>query len=430
MSSSMKKTQDVRKIIDEIVIADKGGNRARVKQLFTGETNSLYAAFNALIEANGAVENGTRLAFFDAMMTNLEAQGVPTDLAVERAAFHARNLTTNFAKGGEYKNGFNTAYLFFNATLQGAMALLNAMYNSKKVRKAIAGIVVLGFASDMINAILSSDDDDDGIKDYDTIDNEYTLSHNFLFPDVFGTGENLKIPLAYGLNTFFNSGRVLSNLLRGTIGDKGTYDASQAAASVVGTIGDLINPFGGSNKWNWIVPTQLDLPFELITNKNFMNQSIYKELSPYEQYSSASNLYWSTTSPSAIWISKFINSLGGGGEKIPGTILGQRVDIQPDVIEHIVEFLSGGVGRFAMRSLDTATNTLPSALMGQWEDDMINKTPFLSKYLQYPSPRKTKLVNTTKTEMKFFLFVLRLKMHSKVVILNLFGMLLKDTLKR
>jgi hypothetical protein len=381
MSSSIKKTQDVRKIIDEIVIADKGGNRARVKQLFTGETNSLYASFNALIEANGAVENGTRLAFFDAMMTNLEAQGVPTDLAVERAAFHARNLTTNFAKGGEYKNGFNTAYLFFNASLQGSMALLNAMYNSKKVRKAIAGIVVLGFASDMINAILSSDDDDDGIKDYDTI-NEYTLSHNFLFPDVFGTGENFKIPLGYGLNTFFNSGRVLSNLLRGTIGDKGTYDASQAAASVVGTIGDLINPFGGSNKWNWIVPTQLDLPFELITNKNFMNQSIYKELSPYEQYSSASNLYWSTTSPSAIWISKFINSLGGGGEKIPGTILGQRVDIQPDVIEHIVEFLSGGVGRFAMRSLDTATNTLPSALMGQWEDDMINKTPFLSKYLQ------------------------------------------------
>ena len=381
MSSSIKKTQDVRKIIDDIVIADKGGNRARVKQLFTGETNSLYSAFNFLIEANGAVENGTRLAFFDAMMTNLEAQGVPTDLAVERAAFHARNLTTNFAKGGEYKNGFNTAYLFFNASLQGSMALLNAMVNSKKVRKAIAGIVVLGFASDMINAILSSDDDDDGIKDYDTI-NEYTLSHNFLFPDVFGTGENLKIPLGYGLNTFFNSGRVLSNLLRGTIGDKGTYDASQAAASVVGTIGDLVNPFGGSNKWNWIVPTQLDLPIELLTNKNFMNQPIYKELSPYEQYSSASNLYWSTTSPSAIWISKFINSLGGGGEKIPGTILGQRVDIQPDVIEHIVEFLSGGVGRFAMRSLDTATNTLPSALMGQWEDDMINKTPFLSKYLQ------------------------------------------------
>jgi hypothetical protein len=120
MSSSIKKTQDVRKIIDDIVIADKGGNRARVKQLFTGETNSLYASFNALIEANGAVENGTRLAFFDAMMTNLEAQGVPTDLAVERAAFHARNLTTNFAKGGEYKNGFNTAYLFFNASLQGS----------------------------------------------------------------------------------------------------------------------------------------------------------------------------------------------------------------------------------------------------------------------------------------------------------------------
>jgi hypothetical protein len=380
MSSSIKKTQDVRKIIDDIAIADKGGNRARVKQLFTGERNSLYSYFNALVETNGAVENATRLAFFDAMVKNLEAQGVPTKQAVDRAAFHARSLTTNFAKGGEYKNGFNTAYLFFNASLQGSMALFNTLVNSRKARKMMGGIVVLGFVADVLAAMVSGDDDEDGIKDYDTL-NEYTLSHNIVLPDIFGTGENVKIPLAYGLNAFYNSGRVLSNVLRGAMGHKGTYDPSQAAASVMGTASELINPFGGSNKWNWIVPTQLDLPVELLTNKNFMNQPIYKELSPYEQYSSASNLYWSTTSPSAIWVSKFINSLGGGGEKIPGTILGQRVDIQPDVLEHIASFLTGGVGMFAMRSADAVSSTLPAALMGQWEDDMINKTPFLSKFL-------------------------------------------------
>jgi hypothetical protein len=380
MSSSIKKTQDVRKIIDDIAIADKGGNRARVKQLFTGERNSLYSYFNALVETNGAVENATRLAFFDAMVKNLEAQGVPTKQAVDRAAFHARSLTTNFAKGGEYKNGFNTAYLFFNASLQGSMALFNTLVNSRKARKMMGGIVVLGFVADVLAAMVSGDDDEDGIKDYDTL-NEYTLSHNIVLPDIFGTGENVKIPLAYGLNAFYNSGRVLSNVLRGAMGHKGTYDPSQAAASVMGTASELINPFGGSNKWNWIVPTQLDLPVELLTNKNFMNQPIYKELSPYEQYSSASNLYWSTTSPSAIWISKFINEIGGGGEKIPGTILGQRVDIQPDVLEHIASFLTGGVGMFAMRSADAVSSTLPAALMGQWEDDMINKTPFLSKFL-------------------------------------------------
>jgi hypothetical protein len=260
------------------------------------------------------------------------------------------------------------------------MALFNTLVNSRKARKMMGGIVVLGFVADVLAAMVSGDDDEDGIKDYDTL-NEYTLSHNIVLPDNFGTGENVKIPLAYGLNAFYNSGRVLSNVLRGAMGHKGTYDPSQAAASVMGTASELINPFGGSNKWNWIVPTQLDLPVELLTNKNFMNQPIYKELSPYEQYSSASNLYWSTTSPSAIWVSKFINSLGGGGEKIPGTILGQRVDIQPDVLEHIASFLTGGVGMFAMRSADAVSSTLPAALMGQWEDDMINKTPFLSKFL-------------------------------------------------
>ena len=44
-------------------------------------------------------------------------------------------------------------------------------------------------------------------------------------------------------------------------------------------------------------------------------------------------------------------------------------------------FLTGGVGMFAMRSADAVSSTLPAALMGQWEDDMINKTPFLSKFL-------------------------------------------------
>jgi hypothetical protein len=33
----------------------------------------------------------------------------------------------------------------------------------------------------ILAAMVSGDDDDDGIKDYDTL-NEYTLSHNFVVP--------------------------------------------------------------------------------------------------------------------------------------------------------------------------------------------------------------------------------------------------------
>ena len=118
-----------------------------------------------------------------------------------------------------------------------------------------------------------------------------------------------------------------------------------------------------------------------MSNENFMNGPIYKELSPYEQYKSRSGLYWSTTSPSAIAISKFLNdNIGGGDDIIPGTILGDtvRVDIQPDVIEHLVDFMLGGVGRFVVQTGETVARS-PEILMGEFQKDMIRRTPIINK---------------------------------------------------
>jgi hypothetical protein len=386
VGDAIKKSGDISKIINQINAADAQGARAKMKNLFVGSANSIAANVEAV---NLAAENATRLAFFDAMVKHLESEGVPTQDAVDRAAFHAKNLTTNFSKGGEYKNALNTFYLFFNASLQGSMALMNAVVNSPAARKAVAGLVVMGFTQELVNGLLSGDDNDDGVKDYDTI-GEYDKTHNIIFPDLTGTGTYVKIPLAYGLNTFYNGGRVLGNVLRGAMfDDKGTYTPSQAAASVVGTTTELINPFGGNNMWTFAFPTALDLPIELLTNKNFMDAPIYKELSPYDT-SSRSNLYWSTTSPSAIWTAKAINDvIGGGTDEIPGTVLGNRIDIQPDVIEHIFGFLTGGTGAFINRSFDAITQTAPEAFNSGWEGEMTSTVPFLRKFVSVVGDRES-----------------------------------------
>ena len=374
-------TKSVKGIINEVERLESGNALFKSKHFFT---KTLLGKVEA---ANTAVENGTRLAFFDAMMTELEKQGVPTKIAARRAAFAAKNLTTNFTKGGQYRNGLNTAYLFYNASLQGSMAMMTSLVRSKNARKMAASIVIMGFMMDMLNAASSDDEDEDGILDYDNF-NENRLSNYILIPDFTGTGTHISIPLAYGLNIFYNAGRSLSNFTRGLAGAKGTYTAGEAAASTVGKAVSTLNPFGGNNMLSFLSPTQTDLIVELMSNKDFKDQPIYKELSPFDQSKSRSNMYWSTTSPSAIWVSKFMNdTLGGGTDVIPGEILGQRMDIQPDVIEHVLGFITGGLGTFVGASFDTATSTLPDAFSGKWTGDMIGKTPILNKFMTQVSEK-------------------------------------------
>jgi hypothetical protein len=114
-----------------------------------------------------------------------------------------------------------------------------------------------------------------------------------------------------------------------------------------------------------------------------MSAPIYKELSPFEQDKSRSGLYWGTTSPSAIAVSKFINdTIGGGDDFIPGTLPGTgiRIDIQPDIIEHILQFMTGGVGRLANQAVDTAY-TAAKDPMELWQNDMTRNIPMLNKFL-------------------------------------------------
>ena len=368
MSDLADQVSNVKGLVGDIAESGARGQWNKVKNSFVGKkTGSLL---NMLEDYNTVVENAIRVATFKALAPKIGFQ---------KAAFAARNVTVDFAKGGEYKTAMNAAYLFYNASLQGSFALLNAATRSAKVRKMWAGLVVFGIMQDQLNAALS-DEDEDGALIYDKTP-QYILEHNIILPDPFGVTDRseIAIPMPYGLNMAVNFGRSLSRYARGK------YTVGEAGSSIIGTAIDTVNPLGGTHSFfNFVMPTIGDPFVDIARNKDFADKPITKETSPFDPTPPPnSQLYWSTTSPSAKWIAENLNSLTGGNALQSGLL-----DVSPDLLEYWVGFLTGGAGMFAQRSVDLVTNTLPTALTEGFEDEMVRQIPFARKVFYSVSDRE------------------------------------------
>ena len=105
--------------------------------------------------SNLVVENAIRVSTYDAL--------VKRGVTKERAAQAARSVTVDFGKGGDNKAFLNSLYLFYNASLQGSFFLLRSLARSKKVRNIMGGVIAVGFTQDIINSMMS-DEDEDGVK--------------------------------------------------------------------------------------------------------------------------------------------------------------------------------------------------------------------------------------------------------------------------
>ncbi len=137
----------------------------------------------------------------------------------------------------------------------------------------------------------------------------------------------------------------------------------------------------------WLTKTRDQVIKELypnrITNEDFAKKPIYKETSPFDPTPPPnSQLYWSTTSPSAKWIAQALNSIDGSNIEA-GTL-----DVSPDVLQYWVEYLTGGVGRFVQRTGDLATVTLPQALTDGFDEEMVRQIPFGRKLVYSVSDRE------------------------------------------
>ena len=92
---------------------------------------------------NEATESAVRLTLFKTLLDHGYSE--------EQAASGAKNVTINFNRKGQVGSFLNSGWLFANAGLQGNMRIYGVLKNSKKARRAVAGIAALGLTESILN---------------------------------------------------------------------------------------------------------------------------------------------------------------------------------------------------------------------------------------------------------------------------------------
>ena len=386
MTTLEDQANDISRIMGEIAEGGLVGNLQKVRNGWVGDKTA--SIFSYVENLNTAAENGVRVATYQTLLDTGK-------YSKEQAALAARNITVNFAKGGELKQPFNSLYLFYNASLQGSFALLQAFSKSAKVRRLWMGLLFLGISLDQLGALFS-DEDEEGMKQYDKI-TDFMHEHTMILPN-FGnvaeavTGKELEmktfisIPLPYGVNMAYNTGRAVSRRLRGG------YTGAQATSTIMSTFFEAVNPYGGMESFdNFVFPTILDPYMSLKNNIDYDKTPIYREVSQFAVGTPDSQAYWNSASPSAVGVAQFLNRATGGS-----TVRKGLIDWSPDSIDFIFGYLTGGVGVFVQRSANAGYQVVSGNVFRSFEDGLssqelregIRQTPFVRRVLYSTSERE------------------------------------------
>jgi DNA-binding ferritin-like protein (Dps family) len=303
-------------------------------------------------DANGAVENATRLSVY----VSLRRAGVDP----KKAASVARNVTVNFNRKGEWSPYLNASFMFFNASVQGSMTMMRAL---KAMGPKVAGAVIgsgiaLGFMQDQLNNAISPIDDD-GENRWDKL-SDFAKDHNWILmnPESGSDITAFKVPAPYGWNVLPAIGRRMSELARGKEGTS----PIKAAGGILGVMMNSFNPIGGevdmtdtSDMIRSFAPTLAKPIAEVAVNENFAGNPIQRDRESFGREIPESERGFKTTSPILKEVTAWLNEVTGGSRVRPGA-----VDISPAVIEHFINFAIGGVGQTI-----TKTFQLPGRLMDE-----------------------------------------------------------------
>lgn len=319
------------------------------------------AIFDLFERHNGYIENAVRLSAY----VNLRRAGAPP----AKAAQAALNLTVNFNRKGTWGTALNSAYLFYNATVQGNLRIAQALLRSQRVRKMVAGIVAAGFMADMMNAMMAPDDDDDD-NSYDRDIPEWVKQTNMVV--MLGKGEAIKVPMPYGYNWFWNVGRNISAATRRQMGIGTGKKPLEAAADIGISLIDTFNPLGGSESLaSFVSPTIADPFVAWGRNEDFAGRPIRPENPTFGTGQPDSQMYWNSTGEIPKFVADKMNRLTGGNEFVPGA-----VDVSPDGLEYVFEFATGAAGAFWNRNV----NNIITIANGEVPE--IRNVPFVRKVWQ------------------------------------------------
>ena len=333
----------------------------------------LKGSYEFMDTVSGAVENLVRVTTYQALLD----EGV----SKQKAANVALNLTTNFTRKGEWTAALNGMYLFFNAGVQGSYKVLSTAYKSKRATKFLAGAVLLGFMNSLFNRLLAPDDEELGTNAWDRV-SPYSKTHNLHFFGFLPEQGHFKMPSPYGINVFTSAGTLIENMM---FGNMKTGDAAMTWAS---TALESFSPIGGSSMASALTPTALQPITDLALNEDYKGAPVYKE-DHFNKETPDSALHWSNTSETSKWLASGLNSITGGDKQRGGGI-----DVSPDTLDYMANYVFGGLGGFLGRSADFVNKSVS----GKAETPNINDVPIVRRFVggettYYDTERFYRLVN-------------------------------------
>lgn len=292
--------------------------------------NKFTGVFDALVESvetvNGVMENMTRLAAFKA--------AIDEGKSTKEAGSIAKNLTVNFNRKGELAPTLGSLYIFFNASVQGTVRMAEALKNPKLQAVAV-GMVLLSAALAAMQMGDDDDKDEDGRPDFEQIP-AYQRSRNLIF--MHDDGSYTKIPLPLGWNVFHAFGTELAVMARSK--SREAYGTG-AWNMLKGTV-EMFNPVGD------LTPSVAAPFLQIANNESHFGGPIYPE---YKDKLPNSQQFYDGTEGSVYERATTIaNEATGGNEYRPG-----MVDVNPEKLQHVVEFFGGGALRFLTDSADAVT---------------------------------------------------------------------------
>ncbi|EFV1619431.1 hypothetical protein HRM00_002315 [Salmonella enterica] len=342
------------KEMDHLVSLAKGG--------WKGQGIQSWHSFTKLVEnANNAVENALRLSAYK--------HARDAGISRAQAASLAKNMTVNFNRRGEQGVLLNSLYMFANASIQGTANMMRSLAhlngdgpllqrlrwsNLNMAQKMALTAVGAGYLLGSLNRA-GAGQDEDGVNWYDKVP-DYVKEHNLvIMKSLFGgkAGEYWSIPLPYGYNMFYLLGSTAEGVTRGNL------TASKAAGNIVGGMLGAFNPLGSEDSktltgtlFKNAAPTILRPVADLWANESFMGTPIYQENFPTGTPKPESTLGRRSTPEAYKAFANWLNTLTGGSQYRSGAL-----DINPDEMKYWIDYVSGGMGRFAGKTIDAAAKT-------------------------------------------------------------------------
>lgn len=288
---------------------------------------------------NAAIEAGTRLAVYDAALK--------AGMTKAKAAELSKEATTNFNRKGIHSAYLGSFYAFFNARVQGALKIPRLLRTSKAARRAAIGLVLAGYSTTLWNLAVSPDDED---KEPEYMKRKYWEREKFFIFYMPGSKEPVKLPMGYGLQLFWMLGENLAML------SQGKAKPAEAAANYLSTLFGAFSPITSQGSamdiqtWVRMITPSIVMPgLELTVNENWRRKPIHPKFG--EKGEPHSEQPFTTTSPYAIDIARFLNKATGGDAFRPGGL-----DLYPGTVQYTWEFITGGLGQTVNRTATMIKN--------------------------------------------------------------------------